>query len=168
MDANAKFINVPISISYEEHLDNIPDDFLNGSSEYPIVGVERIMLHTDNEGGFSFTLIIPVLLISALIWILHVIRAFIKTVKQGDPFSRDNPRRIRMVGFIVMITEPVIAAFQYVYAYQYIYMLDFPYAEVEVAPDINLMTIFLGLILFVIGHVYDVGVTLREENELTI
>ncbi len=167
-DNNVKFINVPISISYEQNLDKIPRDFLDSDSEYPIVGVERIKLHTNNEGGFSFTLIIPVLLISGFLWILYIIRKFIRTVKEGHPFSRENPRRIRMIGFIVMIAEPVVAAVQYIYAYQYIYMLDFPHAEIKVEPDINLMTIFLGLILFAIGHVYDLGVSLKEESDLTI
>ncbi|NOY88336.1 MAG: DUF2975 domain-containing protein [FCB group bacterium] len=167
-DNNVKFINLPISISYEENLDKIPPDFLNSDSKYQVVGVEKIKLHTNNEGGFSFTLIMPVLLISGLLWILYIIRKFIRTVKEGHPFSRDNPRRIRMIGFIVMISSPVIAAVQYIYAYQYIYMLDFPHAEIRVEPDISLMTIFLGLILFVIGHVYELGVKLKEENDLTI
>jgi len=167
-DSNVKFINVPISISYEENLDKIPPDFLKSNSEYPIVAVEKVKLHTDNVGGFSFTLIIPVLLISGFLWITYIIRKFIKTVKEGHPFSRENPRRIRMIGFIVMIAGPVVAAVQYIYAYQYINMLDYPHAEIQVEPDINLMMIFLGLILFVIGHVYDQGVKLKEESDLTI
>jgi len=167
-DHNVKFINLPISISYENNLEKMPPDFLDGRSEYPIVRVEKIKLHTNNAGGFSFTLVIPLLLIAGFLWIVYIIRKFIRTVKEGYPFSRENPRRIRMIGFIVMITGPVVAAIQYVYTYQYLHMLDFPHAEVEITPDINLMTIFLGLLLFVIGHVYDLGVKLKEENDLTI
>lgn len=169
VDSPPKFINLPISISYEHSPEDVPDDFLySGDSRYPIVGVKGIKLHTDNVGQFDPSIILAALFLGVLIWIFHLARAFMRTVRGGEPFNRNNPQRIRLIGLIVMITGPIMTAVQYIYSYRYIHILDYPGAKIEIEPDIHLLSILFGLVLFMIGHVYDTAVKLKEESDLTI
>ena len=167
-DKQAKFINLPVSVSYEETPDEIPLDLLNRYNEKPVVGFKYIKIDNSKEGGFDYSLLIPLFMIGGYMWTLHQFRRFVKTILRGEPFDRENPRRIRHIGFVVMIAGPIVGAIQYLHTLKYIYDLDFPGAKVEIEPDIYPAAIFLGLILFVIGHVYDLAVKLKEDQELTI
>ena len=166
-DQNVKYINLPISVTYENS-DTPPFEELNYYNDYPIVGFTQVKIDIDNEGGFNYNLIIPLLLIIGYLWIMKQIRLFVKTIKSGNPFVRENPKRIRLIGFVVMVTGPIMGGLQYLYTLPYYYLLDFPGAEIEIEPNIYPVAIFLGLVIFIIGHVYDLGVKLKEDNDLTI
>lgn len=166
-DNNVKYIILPISVSYENS-DAEPLEELNYYNEYPVVGFKNIKIDINNEGGFDFSILILLCMILAYIWILKQIKLFFKTVKENDPFNRENPRRIRLVGFVVMVSGPIMASVQYFIAVKYLYAFDFPGATVEIETDFYPVAIFLGLIIFVIGHIYDLAVKLKEEQDLTI
>ncbi|MGH2793112.1 MAG: DUF2975 domain-containing protein [Actinomycetota bacterium] len=48
--------------------------------------------------------LIPAVLVFAVLWFLH---AILGSVRDGDPFNRANVRRLRAIGFVLLIGVPV-------------------------------------------------------------
>lgn len=165
---NVKYIYLPISVSYANSEVDFPCPELNSHTETPIVGFKNIQVETGHFEAINYTLTIPLLLIGAYIWIMKLLMKFIKTVREGNPFSPENPKRVRLIGFLVTIGGPVVGMLQYMISGVMITGLDFPGAEVEINTDFYLVTIILGLVIYTIGHVFDLAVKINEEQKLTI
>ena len=165
---NVKYVYLPVSVSYSNSDVDFPCSELNDYSKTPIVGFKHIQIQTDQLKAINYTLTIPLLLIGAYIWVMKLLMKFIKTVRDGNPFSPENPKRVRLIGFLVTIGGPVIGGLQYLLAGVMIGTLEFPGADVEIESDLYFVTIILGLVIYTIGHVYDVAVKINEDQKLTI
>ena len=141
---------------------------MNKYNELDIVGFETIKVNVSKGDHIGIEILIPLVFILAYLWVVSELRKFIKTVKEGRPFTIENSRRIRMIGFIVMIAGPVVGALNYIYGLKYLNQIDIPGAEIDLDPDIYPLAIVLGLLIIVIGHVYDIGVKLQTEQDLTV
>jgi hypothetical protein len=97
-----------------------------------------------------------------------ILRKIMKSIKSGTPFTRVNAARIRAMGWLVMAAGPFWGILEFVYARMWLSKIQIEGALVEVDPDLRVFYIFAGLVIVVIGHVFQYGVSLREDNELTV
>ena len=67
-----------------------------------------------------------------------------------------------------MISGPVVGVMNYIYGLKYMSQIDIPGAVVDLDPDLYPLAIVLGLLIIVVGHVYDIGVRLQVEQDLTV
>ena len=104
-----------------------------------------------------------------LLFGLWQLRELVRSVREDDPFSTDNVRRLRIVGSLLLLAYPV---FQYVSGalHEWILTTGGPSAldaTVDVDP-FSLGAVFGGLSLLVLAEVFAHGIRLREDVEGTV
>jgi hypothetical protein len=95
-----------------------------------------------------------------------------QSVETGRAFSIENRNRIRWLGALIVLTVPA----QWLANAFMMWILrrhfDFITSEFPVAiafpPDLAYQNIFFGLVVFMIAEVFQQGVKMQSENDLTI
>jgi hypothetical protein len=67
-----------------------------------------------------------------------------------------------------MAAGPFKGLLELAYAWTWMSRIQIEGAEVNVNPDFHIVWILAGLIIVVIGHVFQYGVSLKEDSELTV
>jgi hypothetical protein len=105
----------------------------------------------------------PVAVVVAAIWLL---RGLLKSVRDGDPFTGANVRRLRALALVVLIGVPLSAFVGSHFAAELATSagLDSPGTELTMPGN----ALLGGLATFVLAEVFAVGVRLRDDLEGTI
>ena len=118
--------------------------------------------------GQGYLLLIPAALALGMLWIVFQLRQFLRSVRKGTPFNRENPRILRRIGYAVAVAGPVVGILNYIYGKVLVHFVDFPGATVDVPMNVYPFVMFLGLVIVVIAQVFDYGVKLQTEQDLTV
>jgi hypothetical protein len=109
-----------------------------------------------------------IVLLAFALWVIGELRAVFRSFRHGRPFVPANVRRIRMIGWAMIVGEVVRAS---------IVMAGSAYAmrhfsaeglRFDVRPDVNVMAVIGGLIVLALAEVFREGVRLDEDRSLTI
>ena len=107
----------------------------------------------------------PLALVLAGLWML---RGFLRAVLDGDPFGPANVRRLRAIGFILVVGAPAVALLNYTLRqalYNDVAAAGSLASEGFAVPGTALLG---GLGAFVLAEVFAYGLRLREDVEGTI
>jgi hypothetical protein len=104
-----------------------------------------------------------------ILYALWQLRRLVGSIRAADPFSTDNVRRLRALGWLFLAAYPV---FQYVTGGVNEWILstggpDIAGARVDIDP-FSIWAVFGGLVLLVLAEVFGHGLRLREDVEATI
>lgn len=161
-----KYVRLPIEVTFDQPMHG---EDLHIDDVLPIVGYEgHVKVEADNMRWQAGWLFIPALLMAGYLFVVYMLRAFIRTVHDGSPFIRENPKRLRIIGYCVTAAGPVYGLLNYLYARVHLHQIDIPNATLEVPIDIYPLAIFLGLIILIIAQVFDYGLSLQTEQDLTV
>ncbi len=168
-DFHINSILIPVTVEFEDGgTRNIGSIGSDGSSVI-IAGFRDLIVETDSlEHHYRDAVVMPGLLILGYLLIVFQVRKFIRIVRAGRPFDEENPGRIRTIGFMVAIAGPIYGLTELLFASLYLSQIDIPGATVTAEFGAHPFVIFLGLIIIVIASVFDVGVRLRQEQDMTI
>ena len=158
------FVPLPISVTYE-----------NAGGAVQPEGLEIVAGHTDvivdvKEVKDRMILTIAVLLLSlAALLIVRELRATLREVKFGRPFSAENPRRLKRIGWLVLALGPLEGGWAIWMASRFLDKLSIPGATLSINPMMfNYDSILLGLLILLIAQIFELGVRLQEEQDLTV
>jgi hypothetical protein len=167
-DFRVKYIRLPIEVDYRNT--EVTPSFAGATtpSGLPLKGFRTIYVDGSEAPGQGYALLIPLALAVGLLWVITQLRRFIGTVKRGTPFTPENPRTLRRIGYAVFAAGPVVGLLSYIYGSAYQHLVDFPDAVVKVPFDAHPFVMFLGLVILVIAQVFDYGVKLQAEQDLTV
>jgi Protein of unknown function (DUF2975) len=157
-------ITVPLQLSPED-LGPLPQGIrLSGWTDVHVEihdpTTKQMLLRSATDFG-------PLVLFIAGLWLL---RGFMRSVSQGDPFGAPNVRRLRGIGFILVVGAPVVELVNYS-------IRQMMFSEVPPYPALNLGSagfvlpvgaLIGGLGAFILAEVFAYGVRLREDVEGTI
>lgn len=106
----------------------------------------------------------PLALLIAALWLL---RALAQSVRAGAPFGAPNVRRLRALGFLLLLGYPVVAVLNWALLLALgntvpLSELSTPGLSIQAAP------LLAGLGAFVLAEVFAHGTRLREDVEATI
>ena len=169
-DFGVTYIQLPVEVTLDEPIGGgrIEGDLFRARS-LPVVGYKQLKVEADNARFLQpFFLVIPMALVAGMLWIIYQLRKVFDTVRDGKPFVAENSTRLRRIGYLVTFGGPVFGIFNYIYAKVHIHLLDIPNAHLAVDKDVFPLAIFLGLVILVIARVFDIGVRLQHEQDLTI
>lgn len=121
---------------------------------------EQMLLRSATDLG-------PVALLIAGLWIL---RRFMRAVLAGDPFGGANVRRLRAIGFLLVVGAPIVMIVNHLLR---VALFDNfpPYPSVNLGIEgISIPGNYLlgGLGVFILAEVFAYGLRLREDVEATI
>ena len=117
---------------------------------------------------FSATLVLIVVLFGFLLWVVTQLRCIFRSLTRGTPFTAENSRRIRWVGFAAIFGELVRAAVVFSWSYYLSRHLTANGTRFIATTDVNGAAILSGLAILVIAEVFREGTRLQEDQSLTI
>jgi len=94
---------------------------------------------------------------------LRKLVSVIDTVALGTPFSRDNARRLRAMGWLALAIQGIALLVAPLAAW---IESHFPEAELQVGLDLT--GLLTALLLFILARVFDTGARLAEDVEGTV
>jgi hypothetical protein len=109
----------------------------------------------------------PFVLLAAGLWLL---RGLARSVLEGDPFGTLNVRRLRVLGFLLMVGGPVVALVNWGLRHALADTLPAGAFGNAGFPGFRFpfVVVLVGLGVFILGEVFAHGVRLREDVEATI
>lgn len=161
-------VTVPVAIRYidEDARAEIPME------ERPVIveltGNAKVLVDPNNKVHRIFVVTVLPLFIAGLLWGVHQLRCFFKTVKEGQPFHPENPGRLRNLAILLIAFGPAYDITIYLQGWLLSDEYKFFAENTELYNGIGGQSIIAGLILFVIAQIFDIGVKLQKEQDLTI
>jgi hypothetical protein len=143
----------------------------------PALGIDQAELR-DLQGTLRFpprwgaffvaNLVLAIALLGLALWVLGVLRSFIRALRAGHPFVAANAGRVRLIGWAVIAGEIVRASVVY-FESRYA-MIHFAAQGLQflARPDISVFAIVHGLIILALAEVFRAGTRLDEDQSLTI
>ncbi len=156
-----QYMQLPIEVTYEDIGRTLPLDQIQSDGIMPVVGFKNITLDVSNFDNMAQNMWIPLILLIGLIYVLYLFRLFLKTVRENSPFAPENPQRLKRIGYLVTAAGPVAGIMNNIYARIYMHYIDLPGATIEVAKNDYAYSIFLGLMIIVIAHIFDIAVKMK-------
>ena len=105
----------------------------------------------------------PVVLVIATLWLL---RGLLRSVRDGDPFTETNVKRLRTLGVVVLVGVPLANLISSLCATELANSAGFDGPGTSLTLPAN--AVLGGLAAFVLAEVFSHGVRLRLEQEGTI
>ena len=165
---SVKYIRAPLSVCYAEGGGvSLPGQEVAKGGPL-VTGFSGITLKNGGHGRQKIFVIMPLLLSMLFMGIVMILRKIIRSIRGGTPFTRGNAARIRAMGWLVMISGPFWGILEYIYGRMLLPTVSIEGAAVEVDPDMRIFYVFVGLLIVAIGHVFQYGVGLKEDSELTV
>jgi hypothetical protein len=120
----------------------------------------------------SFLIITRIFEIGFLVLFFLVVcllrKIFHGLVKEKNPFRKENPGRIRWIGYLIIIFS-ILSSFFDFYVWKYIARhISIKEVSFGYGVGFNLETIFLGLVVLVLSEIFRSGVQLQEDRDLTV
>ncbi len=93
-------------------------------------------------------------------------RAIVRSLRAAHPFVAENALRLRRIAGLTLVGYFIYAVYQFVFPF-YVAPL-FEELALNLSLNISLNPILVALGIFIIAEVFNIGVKMREEQELTI
>lgn len=183
------FVTASLSMGVVDH-----DDFINLHIPYHLEPMENgqevqkvssslwgmgLGMKSTHELAFNPTkwwvllliLIFVTMVVGVFIFILIQLRNFLETLQDGDPFTKENARRIKIIGLVIIISElgiklAMIGSAAIVDSAARIEGAKLIWGELISA--FSLPSIFLGIVVLIIAEIFRLGVKIKDDQELTI
>ena len=133
-----------------------------------IEGKASILINPDNAFWKVLVCIFLPALIAAWLWGLKQLRLFFLSVKKGNPFDSENPKRLRKIAYLLMAGGPAAGIGLMIQSGFILDELSVPIGEVNLSVDLFLEYVVGGLIILVIAEVFDAAVRMKKEQDLTV
>ncbi len=167
-DFQPRYVMLPVEVAFHETADGQVSTPLTTGNSVPVVGFSNPRVQAEELPGLQYVMAMPLALLAGLTVILHLLLRLLKNLREGQPFARQNPRFLLVIGWLIAVAGPVYGLLQYIYGKLYINLLDVPGADISVVKDFHGPIILCGLVLVVIARVYSDAVRIKTEADLTI
>ncbi len=170
--------SLPINVEYRESTDVSASQTGKQLSPFAVIGHSDVIIAErftkTKVSFFMVSIVLPFLIIVLLI--VYQLRLFLGSVKQGRPFDRENPKRIRRIGYLVFVLGPLTGIWNWVMSMKYMHQISLPGTSLAINKGSKLLVnietdqhlILLGLLILLIAQIFDEGVKMQEEQDLTV
>jgi hypothetical protein len=118
--------------------------------------------------GTILLFLVSMVIWAIFLWIVWHLRKLMHSMKEGKTFIPDNPARIRKIGYAVLLWAPIEVIFYGSILRSVAWKIK-PLLSLSGMPlRIFLEMVFFGLAILVIAEVFDRGVKLQQEQDLTV
>lgn len=157
-------IELPIMVRY----DQTAEQSFQADAGVTVLGHDSIKVQFQSRlGRFLHGFFLGLTLTLGIAWIGLQLLKFFREVRAGRPFDAGNPVRVKRIGWTVFAAGPVYGIVQFVLGLIYINRL-WPAAPPEVTLDFHLELVLMGIVILIIGQIFEAGCKLQREVDLTI
>ena len=113
----------------------------------------------------AFTLVAALALV---LWVVTELRNLFRSLREGRPFVSANAKRIRHVGYAVMLAEAGRVAAGFVFGHYAVSHFAAEGVQFLTRPEVNVLLLVEGIMIVVISEVFRVGTRLEEDQAFTV
>jgi hypothetical protein len=159
-------MDLPVAIKFDASAHGVDSSVPNDAQLEKVRGTLKFPIR---KGAFlSGSVFVIVLMLGLALWAVTQLREVFRSLTRGRPFVAENSRRIRWVGFAIIIGEfvrAILVFFWCLYTSQHFTINGVRFIA---SADVNGITIIAGLAILVIAEVFREGTRLQEDQSLTI
>jgi len=126
-----------------------------------------LRLETFNWVTIFFSYFGKLLIALGLTYTFHILRAVLKDILQGDPFSLENSLRIRRIGYMVLLLGFSRPTVEYIAANEILRGLQIE-PPLSLPAPFNAEFILFSLLILLLAQVWSYGLELKRDQELTV
>lgn len=157
----------------------IPDDFVHlkdsvlneKTGEYVPAMHIQMAVSLDTESGVwmkFFTLLSTNLHIITSLFSIFIFARLIISINKSDIFNWRNVRRLRWLGWSLILTFLFSAIPTYITAYELSGAFSLTGYSLTTYELVSTLTLVLGIVSLIVGEVFSIGLKIKEEQDLTI
>ncbi len=154
-EGDANWLKSPLPFSEDQEAGNsvLVDGF----------GTTRVRIQ-DNY-GLAVSAAMTALWSFLAMWIVYHVRDVLDSIRDGEPFSRENVRRLRKIGVALLVYAPVKALLYFYTALRYLDRVSVTDARADVDVVFHFDIIAVGLVILIVAQLIDVGARVYEERD---
>ena len=170
IDLSGGQMDIPVSFSLDTRALHVtaPSPGIENAELESGGGTAKLKFAPPGRAFLASTAGASALLLALVLWVLGQLRAVFRTLRDGHPFVAANATRIRRIAYVVIFGEFARFALGFVGNYYAMAHFSVDGLRFDVLPDLNVLAIVAGLIIFVIAEVFREGTRLDEEQSLTV
>jgi hypothetical protein len=131
-------------------------------------GQGTLRLETSSLGPIAIANAAKVAAGAGLAYILWLLRGIVRKVGEGDPFAEENGRRMRRLGYGVLVVGLLVPGIQYLAAREILSRLPLAIPAISPGPVFDNQVILISLLILALAHIWSYGMELERDRRLTI
>lgn len=151
---------------FDVTLSGSPKDNINAAFLDETEGTLR--LETDSTLLIGIANAAKLILAIGLAYITYLLRAVVQAIREGDPFMAENARRIRRIGYMVLILGFVGPAVEHLAATEILNRLPPTTPVLNPGPTFDIRIVLVALFILLLAHIWSYGLELERDRALTI
>jgi hypothetical protein len=153
----------------------LDEDALSGSSPRSdevvpvrVQGQGVLQLKSASRTVWAGFLLSSLVTLAAALVVLYQLRALFRSVVSGVPFTPDNARRARTVGWVVVAWQLIAPVAKYLVGANLVGELHIRGITLKPPIDFNPDALFLGMAILVLAEIFRRASVLQQEQALTV
>lgn len=132
-----------------------------------------LILEFKSQSAIDYNWIIPSLLAFVpsyvlVLYIVHQLKVVFKSLKDGNPFNKQNSKRITHIG-IALVVKALFQVIPVAIATTNIARsVSVPGVTLHSRLSLDFNTLAIGVMLIILGEIFRMGTDIKEENDLVI
>jgi hypothetical protein len=134
----------------------------------PVRGEGMLALYSRSPRAWALYLGLVEAAVVVMLFAVWQLRAVFKSVVAGHPFSPDNARRVKKIGWVVIGWNVVAPFAKYFNGVAFLAEHSVEALILEPPIDVDVNSLFLGLAILVLGEVFHQAARMQQEQSLTV
>jgi hypothetical protein len=109
-----------------------------------------------------------ILILAVLLWAITLLRRILATTVGGHPFHPSNPRRLNLLGWIILAASVLASLLQYLASRWVLTRVEIINIPVSPVIQSNKEWVVCGLLVLVLAAIWKQAVQMAEEQALTV
>jgi hypothetical protein len=163
-------VPVTIGVGQEPQFDvsftSLPEDEMNAA--YVTDAEGTLQIETRNFLLVLITNAAKIIGLVGVAYIFYILRSIVKDIQGGEPFAEENIRRIRKLGYVLLIFSILFQVAQFLAASEVLRRLPEVQPELSAGHAFDAGVILISLLVLLLAHVWSYGLEIERDRELTI
>jgi hypothetical protein len=161
-------MTIPVSFSVDTVTHRVTAPSL-GIENAQVLDARGSLRFPPRKGAFFYgNMVILIVLLGLGLWMVGLLRAVFRTLRDGQPFVAANATRLRWLAFGSIVSELGRSAMMFFENYYAMTYFSADGLRFVARPDLNVFAIVNALIILVIAEVFRAGTRLNDEQSLTV
>lgn len=104
----------------------------------------------------------------SLAYVFYLLRTIVGDIVEREPFGATTGRRIRWLGYVVLLVGIFYPAVQYLAAREILNRLPAAVPPLNPGPTFDSQVILISLLILLLAHVWSYGLELERDRALTV
>jgi hypothetical protein len=103
-----------------------------------------------------------------LAYIFHLLRGIVQAILDGNPFTAENGRRMRRLGYGVLLVGLLVPSIQHTVAAEILHRMPAAVPPLQAGPTFDAAILLISLLILILAHIWSYGLELERDKALTV